>query len=114
MAHACPGCKESGLVHDLPAFWRGLAPGAELKAELAPPPKPEVRWQWPTGLLGFGVLLLLTGALWGLLLLLAGVAAGYIAHGRYTAAQMARAAWEQTLYCRHCAVTFPRVVLEVG
>ena len=83
--------------------------------ELAPPPKPEWRWQWPLGLLGGGILLLITGTvLWGLLLLLAGVAAGYIAHGQYTAAQIARAAWEQLLYCRHCAVTFDRAALKLG
>jgi hypothetical protein len=101
-------------VHDLPAFWKSLSQDAELKLSLAPPPDPEWRWQWPLGLVGGGILLLITGTiLWGLLILLAGVAVAFWAHGQYAAEEDALAEWERSLYCRHCAVVFDRVKYEL-
>lgn len=105
----CPHCKDHGLVHDLPALYRSLAPGAELKAELAPPPTPELEWI-PAGVaLGVGVLLLVTGTiLLGLLALLVGGGLGFVAYIRYGAGVAELAAWGRSLYCRHCAVRFGR------
>ncbi|MFE7566880.1 hypothetical protein ACFU76_07930 [Streptomyces sp. NPDC057539] len=97
------------MAHDLPAFWQSLSQDAELKGRLAPPPNPDLRWIPAAGLLGAGVLLLLTGAvLLGVLALLAGGGAGFLAHRRYEEAAAALEAWKQSLYCRHCDRKFSK------
>lgn len=105
----CPRCKDPGLVFDLPALHGSLAPGAELKAVLAPPVVPDLEWIPSAVGLGVGVLLLVMGAvLLGLLALLAGGVLGFVAYRRHEVAVVALAVWGRELYCRHCGVRFGR------
>ncbi|MDG9701695.1 hypothetical protein [Streptomyces sp. DH37] len=106
MSKACPGCGESSQVLDLPAFWKSLAPGAELKAELAQPPSYAPAWLPVLGLVVAGVWLLAAGSLLGLVALAAGAGAGWVAWTRFQEAEAAREAWARSLYCRKCPGVF--------
>jgi hypothetical protein len=109
MALACPTCDDPSLVHALPAFWRGLSQDSELKADLAPPPEPDLQWIPTAVLLGLGVAFMLSGGiLIGVLGILAGCGAGFVANAQHEAAKTAMAAWDQSMYCRRCPSRFAR------
>lgn len=107
MGTACPRCEDPSQVVNLPAFWRSLAPGAELKAELAQPPSYAPAWPLLLGLAVVGVIGLVAGV-WvlGLLGLLAAGGVGYAAWTSFAEAEAAREAWTRSLYCRRCPGVF--------
>jgi hypothetical protein len=109
MALACPTCDDPSLVHALPAFWRGLSQDSELKADLAPPPVPDLQWIPAAVLLALGVAFLMSGGvLIGLVALLVAGGTGFVANMRHEEAKTAMAAWEQSMYCRRCPSRFAR------
>lgn len=109
MSLACPGCKDSSLAHDLPAFWRSLPHESPLHAELAPPPDPVLQWLPSVVLAGVAILLLATGTVvWGVVALLAAGVVGFVAWRRHEDAVAELEKWKASMYCRHCDKVFER------
>lgn len=107
MAHACPRCAESYQVRDLPGYWRSLAPGAADYEKLRQPAAAEVQYLYALGVAGVGVALMFTGSiLLGVLVLAGGVGWGAFMSRQVAVADMARAAWEQAMWCGHCSLRF--------
>jgi hypothetical protein len=103
----CPQCKESSQVLRLEDFWRSLSQDAELKRDLAQPPKYVARWLIPAGLLAFSVLAFTSDSvLLGLLCVVAGLGSAGWMRMAYVAAEEARARWKRLMYCRHCPHLF--------
>lgn len=104
---ACPGCKSDAQVVRLAEFWRSLPQDAELKRSLAQPPVYAARWLLPAALLAVGVLFAVNDAVaLGVVLLLAGVAAGGWMFHQHELAEAERQRWARMLYCRRCPSQF--------
>jgi hypothetical protein len=102
----CPRCGESSQVLRLEEFWRSLSQDAELKRDLAQPPKYVARWLIPLGLLVLAGFVLSAGDMLGLLIVMAGLGTGAFMWRKSAAAQEERARWKRRLYCRHCLLQF--------
>jgi len=107
MAHICPTCKESHQVMHLPAYWASLARSAPLSADLAQPPAAEVELWWAVAMAVTGLVVMIGGGVpLGLLLLAGGIVWGAVLRRQIDAADAARAAWERSMWCGHCAIKF--------
>jgi hypothetical protein len=91
----------------LPAYWASLAPGAPLAAELTQPPAAEVEMWWAVATGVVGLIVMISGVIVpGLLLLVGGMVWGAVLRRQIDAADAARAAWERSMWCGHCAAKF--------
>jgi hypothetical protein len=78
-----------------------------LSADLAQPPAAEVEMWWAVATGVVGLIVMISGAIVpGLLVLVAGIVWGAVLRRQIDAADAARAAWERSMWCGHCAIKF--------
>jgi hypothetical protein len=101
----CPSekCGSSNVQH-LPHYWKSLPGDSPLKGQYAQPAEGDQRARLiAAGAAVGGLVLAVTGAVGlGLLVLVVGVVATWVTHGRIIAAETARDRWTRTQICLAC------------